>query len=203
MTKKKAAPPSGYVRKENMILAICIAFALGFFGGIVLTVYKSGPPGTIPAPGTAQAPSPSGSGNPQMVAALEADVKRDPNNVGAWIQLGNIHFDNNRYQASIDAYEKALVIDPNNANVLTDLGVMYRRNKQPREAIKRFDMAMQVDPKHEVCRFNKGIVLLHDLNDFEGAIQSWEALVAVNPLAMAPNGQSVSEMIKSFKNKKG
>ena len=81
------------------------------------------------------------------------------------------------------------------------MGVMYRRNKQPREAIKAFDQAMAIDPKHEISRMNKGIVLLHDLNDREGAIQAWEELVHINPLAMSPTGRSVDELIQAIKNR--
>ncbi len=44
-----------------------------------------------------------------------------------------------------------------------------------------------------------GIVLLHDLNDPEGTIQTWEGLLQINPLAMAPNGRSVSELVEQLK----
>jgi hypothetical protein len=36
------------------------------------------------------------------------------------------------------------------------------------------------------------------LNDREGAIKAWEELLKINPKAMAPNGQPVSEAIKSL-----
>jgi tetratricopeptide (TPR) repeat protein len=92
---------------------------------------------------------------------------------------------------------------PNDANVWTDMGVMYRRSGQPQEAIKAFDKAVEVDPKHETSRFNKGIVLMHDLNDTPGAIKAWEGLVQVNPVAVAPNGQSVDQMVMSMKQQVG
>ena len=47
--------------------------------------------------------------------------------------------------------------------------------------------------------FNKGVVLMHDLNDKPGALASWEALVKVNPNAKAPNGQLVSNLIAGLK----
>jgi cytochrome c-type biogenesis protein CcmH/NrfG len=189
----KTSVPSGYVKKENLILAVCIAFALGFFGGIVLTVYKSGP--STPTPKA----SAKNGGNQKMVEALVSETKQNPGNAGSWIQLGNTYFDSSQYQKAIEAYEKALAITPENANVQTDLGVMYRRNKQPRKAIAAFERAIAADPRHEVSRLNKGIVLLHDLNDSDGAIKAWEALIEVNPLAMAPNGQSVDALIQQYK----
>ncbi|UCE51370.1 MAG: tetratricopeptide repeat protein, partial [Desulfobacterales bacterium] len=90
-------------------------------------------------------------------------------------------------------------LQPNNANVWTDMGVMYRRSGKPQEAIKAFDKAIEADSKHEVSRFNKGIVLLHDLKDEQGAIRAWEDLMKVNPFAMAPNGQSVDQMVTQMK----
>ena len=41
--------------------------------------------------------------------------------------------------------------------------------------------------------------MLHDMQDFDGAIAAWEALLAVNPIAMAPTGRSVDEMIQQMK----
>jgi tetratricopeptide (TPR) repeat protein len=119
--------------------------------------------------------------------------------VTAWVELGNNYFDTDQYDKAIRAYQRSLEIQPNNANVLTDMGVMYRRSGKPQEAIKAFDKAMEVDPKHEVSRFNKGVVLLHDLNDTQGAIRAWEDLMTVNPVALTPSGQSVDQMVTQLK----
>ena len=80
---------------------------------------------------------------------------------------------------------------------------MYRRSGQPQEAIKAFDKAIEVDPKHETSRFNKGVVLMHDMNDMKGAIEAWEGLLQINPVAVAPNGQSVDQMVTSMKKQAG
>ena len=79
------------------------------------------------------------------------------------------------------------------------MGVMYRRSGKPEEAVKAFDQAIAVDPKHEVSRMNKGIVLLHDLNDANGAIEAWEGLLEFNPIAVAPNGISIDQMVTQLK----
>jgi tetratricopeptide (TPR) repeat protein len=82
------------------------------------------------------------------------------------------------------------------------MGVMYRRNGNPQEAIKAFEKAIETDPKHEISRMNKGIVLLHDLQDADGAIEAWEELLEINPVAMAPTGRSVDEMVQQMKKQK-
>jgi cytochrome c-type biogenesis protein CcmH/NrfG len=149
-----------------------------------------------PAPASTKAADP---GNASMIAALEKETRSNPGNLEAWVELGNSYFDSTQYEKAIGAYRKALEINPDNANVWTDMGVMYRRNGNPQEAVTAFDKAIEVDPKHEVSRMNKGIVLLHDLKDTDGAIEAWEGLLEVNPVAMAPTGRSVDEMIQQMK----
>jgi len=176
-----------------------LALAEGFFGGVVFTVFKSESKAPVPS---ASAPAQTGtpaSVSSDRIAALERQTQADPGNASAWTELGNAYFDSSQYEAAISAYRKSLELDPNNPNVWTDMGVMYRRSNRPEEAIKSFDQAIAVDPKHEVSRMNKGIVLLHDLNDIDGAIQAWEGLLEVNPIAMSPTGVSIDQMITQLK----
>ena len=133
------------------------------------------------------------------ISALEKETSLNPKNVGAWIQLGNSYFDTKQFEAAIKAYKKSLELDPNNPNVWTDLGVMYRRGGQPIKAIEAFDKAIESDPRHEISRLNKGIVLMHDLDDIQGAIRVWEELVKVNPSAKTSTGQLVKDVIERFK----
>jgi cytochrome c-type biogenesis protein CcmH/NrfG len=199
MAKQQKTGQGQYVRKETFLMVSLLALAVGFFGGVVFTVFKSdskAPVASAPAQMGAPAPAPGGS---DRVAALERQTQADPGNVNAWTELGNAYFDAQQYEKAISAYRKSLELNPNNANVWTDLGVMYRRACKPDEAIKAFDQAIAVDPKHEVSRMNKGIVMLHDLNDFDGAIQAWEGLLEVNPVALAPNGVSIDQMVTELK----
>ncbi|MCP3953148.1 MAG: tetratricopeptide repeat protein [Desulfobacterales bacterium] len=132
------------------------------------------------------------------IAMLEKVAAKNPGDGKTWQELGNLYFDTARHADAIEAYNKSLAINPGNTNVLTDLGVMYRRNGQPEKAVASFERAIAADPKHETARFNKGIVLLHDLKDETGALAAWRGLLEINPLAMAPNGQTVDELIKHF-----
>ena len=203
MAKQSINADGRYVRKETFWLVSLLALAVGFFAGVMFTVLKSD---SVDVPGRPQAQAPSAKAadfdRSNMIAELEKRTRDNPSNAEAWIELGNSYFDTNQYEKSIAAYRKALELNPNNANVWTDMGVMYRRSGKPREAIKAFNRAIEVDPKHEVSRMNKGIVLLHDLNDAEGAIKAWEELLQVNPIAMSPTGQSVDEMVQQMKKQK-
>jgi cytochrome c-type biogenesis protein CcmH/NrfG len=201
MAKKTQQIDEQYVKKETLYLVSLLALAVGFFGGVVFGVFKSDSslPGRSSSPGQSSTMQTSNSGLSNMIAALEREVASNPDNVTAWIELGNNYFDTDQYDKAVGAYQRSLEIRPDNANVLTDMGVMYRRSGKPQEAIKAFDKAMEVDPKHEVSRFNKGVVLLHDLRDTQGAIEAWEDLMKVNPFALTPSGQSVDQMVTQMK----
>ena len=205
MAKKNAPDMSRYVKKENVYLACLLALAVGFFGGVMFGIYKTGPPGPVQTAAPVQQ-TPIPPSNAELlneIAMLVRQVAANPSNLDAWISLGNKYFDTDQYEKSIQAYKKALDLTPNNANVWTDMGVMYRRSGRPKEAIKAFDKAIEVDPRHETSRYNKGIVLMHDLNDIKGAIAAWEGLLQINPVAVAPNGQSVDQMVMSMKQQAG
>ena len=191
MAKQHKMREAQYVRKETFLMVTLLALAVGFFGGIVFAVFKSDSKTPIQgAPAASQS---------ARIAEFERETRANPTSADAWAELGNAYFDSNQLEKSISAYKKSLELNPNNADVWTDLGIMYRRSDKPEEAIKAFDQAIAVDPKHEVSRMNKGIVLLHDLKDINGAIQAWEGLLAVNPIAMAPNGISVDQMVTQLK----
>ena len=203
---KQNKSDGNFVKKEFMLIVALVALVIGFLGGIFYSAFQAGPSGSVQ---TASAPS----GPPQQqqqqqpnlsneqarrILSLEQEVAVNPTNADAWTQLGHVYFDTNNPAKAIRAYEKSLELSPEDPNVLTDLGVMYRRNGQPDKALEAFDRAVAIDPNHEQSRFNKGIVLRYDLNDREGAVKAWEELVRINPSAAAPNGQLVSEAIKSL-----
>ena len=197
MAKQQQTVQGNYVRKETFLIVTLLALAVGFFGGVVFAVFKSDSKAPVPsAPVQMGAPAPAGS---DRIATLEREAQANPGNANAWTELGNAYFDSNQFEASISAYRKSLEINPGNPNVWTDMGVMYRRSNKPKEAVKAFDQAIAADPKHEISRMNKGIVLLHDLNDFKGAIEAWEGLLEINPIAMAPNGISIDQMVTQLK----
>jgi cytochrome c-type biogenesis protein CcmH/NrfG len=203
---KQKSPEGNFVKKETMLIVALIALVVGFLGGIFYSAFQSGPTGSVqsssapPRPPQQQQQQQQNLSNEQArnILSLEQEVAVNPTNVDAWTQLGNVYFDTQNFAKAIRAYEKSLELSPNNPNVLTDLGVMYRRNGQPEKAVAAFEQAMAINPSHEQSRFNKGIVLRYDMNDREGAVKAWEELLKVNPNAVAPNGQPISEAIKSL-----
>jgi tetratricopeptide (TPR) repeat protein len=195
MSKKEIR---GYVKKETMMVAVFVALAVGFLGGVLYSAYKSVPVKEGSPPRPAQVTNAQVAG----ISELEKETALHPDNVAAWVQLGNLYFDANLVDKAIGAYQRSLALDSKNANVLTDLGVMYRRKGQFKEAIQSFDRAIQANPRQEAAYFNKGVVFLHDLKDQNEALKAWEQLVRINPMAKIQSGELVMELIQSIKAKK-
>ena len=180
------------MKKETVILIVVIAFLAGFVAGATVAILR----GTKGAEKTAMAPKPQmvppGAPAPappardsievaSQIRTLKEIVKKDPKNLPAWVELGNLYFDTDQPKEAIEAYSQYLAIKPNNADVRTDMGIMYRKLGQFDKAIDEFRQAARSDPKHVNSRYNIGLVLLHDKQDIQGAVKAWEEYLKVDP----------------------
>ncbi len=198
-----------YVKKQTLIVAVVLCLAIGFVGGTLYSSFKLAPGNPAREQGKASVQKEEPHEHPDISMELSAKIseiqqflKDHPDDAEAWTKAGNLYYDSDQVQNAIDAYEKALAIEPGRTGVITDLGTMYRRNNEPQKAIEMFDKALALAPSFETARFNKGVVLLHDLNDLEGCIKEWEAIIEINPMAMAPNGDSVDALVQRMKTRK-
>jgi cytochrome c-type biogenesis protein CcmH/NrfG len=174
-------------------------FYTGIFSGgrkvRKMTVRQSTPQAQVPRTRTPVSDPPQSG----VISTLEKEVAANPQDAEAWARLGHGYFDIDDPANAIRAYKKSLELKPGNANVLTDMGVMYRRSGNPQEAMRCFDKAAAIDPRHRQSRYNKGIVLMHDLKNPEAAIKAWEELVSIYPDAKTQEGIPLSDMIKKFR----
>jgi cytochrome c-type biogenesis protein CcmH/NrfG len=180
------------MKKETVILIVVIAFLVGFIAGATVAVLR-GTKGAektamVPKPQTAPPGTPVPGLPPQdpikaasQIQTLKEILKKDPKNLPAWVELGNLYFDTDQPKEAIEAYSQYLAIKPNNADVRTDMGIMYRKLGQFDKAIEEFRKAAQSDPKHINSRYNIGLVLLHDKQDIKGAVKAWEDYLKVDP----------------------
>ncbi len=180
------------MKKETVILIAVIAFLVGFISGATVAVLRGtkGAEKTAMvqkpqmAPPGAPAPAPPGRESIEatsQIQTLKEIVKKDPKNLPAWVELGNLYFDTDQPKEAIDAYSHYLAAKPNNPDVRTDMGIMFRKLGQFDEALEEFRKAAQTDPKHINSRYNIGLVLLHDKQDIKGAIKAWEEYLKVDP----------------------
>jgi len=180
------------MKKETVILIVVIAFLVGFISGATVAILR----GTKGAEKTAMvqkpqmappgAPAPAPPARDSIEAAsqvqtLKEILKKDPKNLPAWVELGNLYFDTDQPKEAIEAYSRYLAVKPDNPDVRTDMGIMYRKLGQFDRALEEFRKAARSDPKHVNSRYNIGLVLLHDKQDIQGAIKAWEEYLKVDP----------------------
>jgi cytochrome c-type biogenesis protein CcmH/NrfG len=176
------------MKKETVILAVVIAFLIGFVSGATVAILKRTKsierPAMVQQPQTGPVPG-SPSVSPSEVASkaqtLKEILKKDPKNLSAWVELGNLYFDSDQPKEAVEAYSKYLAIKPDNADVRTDMGIMLRKLGDSDRALEEFRKAAQSDPKHVHSRYNIGVVLLHDKGDIKGALKAWEEFLKVQP----------------------
>ena len=196
------------MKKETVILLVVIAFIVGFIAGATVAILK----GTKGTEKTAmvQKPQMAPPGAP-MQAPLDRDsievtskiqtlkeiVKKDPKNLPARVELGNLYFDSDQPKEAIEAYSQYLTVKPDNPDVRTDMGIMYRKLGQFDRAIEEFRKAAQSDPKHTNSRYNIGLVLLHDKQDIKGAITAWEEYLKVD--SKSERAQRIRAQIERMK----
>lgn len=133
----------------------------------------------------ASSPAPGSSAPPLLdqdrVQSLQSVAERDPANIDARVQLGNLYYDAERYEQAVPWYEAALELNAKDANVSTDLGVAYYQMNQPDRALEQFAHSLSVDPGHVKTLLNVGIVRAFGKQDLEGATTAWRQVVDLAP----------------------
>jgi tetratricopeptide (TPR) repeat protein len=80
-------------------------------------------------------------------AALEEALQLDPNDVLAYVNLGNL-FDQMKDKAEAEKYyRKALTLQPTNIQAYYNAGLLYAEQNRWPEAVKAFESAQQQDPE--------------------------------------------------------
>ena len=190
------------MRKQALVFLI-FGFAIGF--AIFYPWTKQRAPDivrAIPLPADAvtgqeaaePAPPPP---DPARVERLQVELRTNPKNFEALVEMANIHFDQKNFEDSIGLYIRALEIRPDMVNVRTDLGTALFYANRHDDAIAEFKRALELDPTHPQTLFNIGVAFLHGKNDVPGALQYWEKLVALNP--NYPQVELVKEQIRVLK----
>lgn len=211
ISSQSVAPPIGANARGRVRVSTCVA---GMFLTLVLGMYLGtllpGVLADMQHAGHEQASVENASlpvENPpvQKTSPLDKDVARleqkalaNPNSAEDWINLGNIYFDAQRPQDSINAYEHGLALAPDNPDALTDMGIMYREIGKYDKALECFRKAIAISPGHQNAMFNEGVVLAMDLHKKDEAVAVWKRLLEISPHAASPTGMPLAEMIKNL-----
>lgn len=118
-------------------------------------------------------PLPTSEANPTSISVdnditrLREITSREPDNLNAWIMLGNLLMDTGRFREASDAYGRALEMDPKNIDVRVDMGTCFRNAGEPGAAVAEYRKALEYDRSHAYAHKNLGVVLVYDLGRIE------------------------------------
>jgi len=118
------------------------------------------------------------------LAELERRAAADPDNAGAWQELGFAYFELARFDDAATAYRRATEADPDSAVLWSSLGealvMASERDPMPAAARQAFRKAIALDREDPRGRYFMAVE--KDLaGDHEGAIADWLALLAATP----------------------
>ncbi|MEG4068174.1 tetratricopeptide repeat protein [Microcoleus sp. Pol11C2] len=84
----------------------------------------------------------------------------ESNNAAAWMNLGIIYYQTERYQAAIDTLAKSLELDPSKSMVYYSLGLALEKASHYQQAIEAYRQTIELNPKHIDAYNNLGNILL-------------------------------------------
>ncbi|HZO92850.1 MAG TPA: tetratricopeptide repeat protein [Candidatus Baltobacteraceae bacterium] len=135
------------------------------------------PPGTFTVPQTGTGPiagasalpgASTGGGGPagappapvmQELAALRARLARNPNDLAALVQLGDMEFDAQKYDKAGTYFAHALALDPGNPDVRTDYATTLHETGHDLAALEQLNRVLKERPGFRAALFNRGVVL--------------------------------------------
>jgi tetratricopeptide (TPR) repeat protein len=172
------------MRRDTMVFTaagVLFGLVVGYMAASWDAVPRPAVAGTVgAAPSPRAAASARPAANPEEAKALEALAARQPNDVSARIELGNLHMDAERWDEAIRWYREALALDANRPDVETDLGACLVSSGSPEEALAEFDKALRARPDYKNALYNKGIALMQLGRPAEAAAV-WEDLLKRYP----------------------
>ncbi len=95
----------------------------------------------------------------RAIADLEAFAARHPEFAAPWVSIAGIHEANGRFDASVDAVERALEIRPDYAPALSLLGIRHRRAGRFVEAESAYRSALDADATYALAHYNLAVLL--------------------------------------------
>ena len=175
--------------KKTLIFLIILA-AVGSFACKQRQEQKQQPVVYTPAAPPAQ----------MQIDQYQAAAKQSPKGAPAWINLGDVLMDAQRYTEAIEAYDKALALDPKNVNVLVDQGTCYRGIGKFDKAVELYQKAIKIDPKFPNAHRNLGVVLSVDLRKNAEGAKEFQKYLELQP--NAPDAESIRQTVRQLEARK-
>jgi tetratricopeptide (TPR) repeat protein len=113
-------------------------------------------------------------------AMLRRATQQAPDFTGAWLSLGALLMDTNKYVDAISAFNKATKLEPKNAEAWAGLGNAYGRAMYPEKAVTAFEKALAIrgDVPGTLASYAWE---LKTVGNQEGALEAYRQAISVQP----------------------
>jgi tetratricopeptide (TPR) repeat protein len=101
-----------------------------------------------------------------------------PDNVTAYLQLGNLFFSFGQYQDALVTYQRGLEIDENEPEVYFSIGASYERLEDYNQALMAYDKAIELAPDNPDFYVAQGTVLFR-LQNYDQATIAFRAALSL------------------------
>jgi tetratricopeptide (TPR) repeat protein len=118
----------------------------------------------------------------EAVTLLQQAVDADPQQTGAWTQLGVIRFLRQDLGSAADALERALALDPAEPAARYHLALVELARGDRPAARGHFEAIVAADPAHVAAWIDLGVLDLAD-NQPESALERIDRALALEPTA--------------------
>ena len=109
----------------------------------------------------------------------EEILRKNPNYINAYNNLGILFNQLGEYKKSINCYEKIIQIQPNNAAAHNNLGFVLNQLEKHQKAMNCFEKAIQIEPNYADAFYNLGNVH-KELRKYQKAINFYEKTIDIN-----------------------
>ncbi len=117
----------------------------------------------------------------RRLANQRADVKDAPNDAAARLALARSLMGSDDVKGALRQFQAAARLDPKNPEPYAYTGWLIRLQGYPAEGLTLLDKAIQLDPAYADARFFRGIILLRDQSDPEGAAAEFRQYLGAAP----------------------
>jgi outer membrane biosynthesis protein TonB len=118
----------------------------------------------------------------RALTLLEQAIKLDPTAKAAYNSLGNVYYQQRRYQQALAMYQKALALDPDYVQARTNLGNTYMQLAMHTRAIEELQKALQADSSYSLAYYNLACVYARSGNSATAA-QYLQQAITLEPQA--------------------
>ena len=113
------------------------------------------------------------------ITFFEKTISLDPNNLGAYNNLGGALQNLKKYEKAIDIYKKLLLIKPNFSDAYNNIGRCLAYLKDFDNASKYFEKAISLNPKDYIAYNNLGLIE-KEFSNFNKALENFKKSIQIN-----------------------